>query len=127
MNKYVPANVEWFIAVEIEEFQVESETENLVYLNHILVKATSAEMAYQKAIKLCEQSNQKYQNSDGKTVTCRFRGLYDLFPIHDALEDGAELSFANLDSLSESEIQKLVRSKDELDLFRPSDTQEVQQ
>lgn len=116
---FIPENVQWFIAVQVEEFQIEGESENLVYLNHILIKAISAEMAYTRAQEICGQSNHQYKNFEGNLVTCKFRGLYDLFPIHDELEDGKELSFINMDRLLEEEISKLVRSKDELDIFRP--------
>jgi hypothetical protein len=123
---FVPNNVKWFIAVQVEEFQVEGEAENLVYLNNILVKANSPETAYTRALDLCKQSNHEYQNSDEKTVVCKFRGLNDLFPIHDELEDGAELSFTSLGNLSEEEVMRIVRTKDQLELFHP-DMQEVPQ
>jgi len=60
----------------------------------------------------------------GKLVTTRFRGLSFLDVIHDPLEHGSELVFHSNIGVSPDELRKLLRSKEQLELFRPANDPE---
>jgi hypothetical protein len=61
----------------------------------------------------------EYLNSAGKLVTARFRGLSFLDVIHDPPEHGSELMFHSNIGVGPDELRKLLRSKEQLELFRP--------
>ena len=90
---YIPKNAKWWLADLTVEFIVQGEQGNTVHYNLTLVRADSAEEAYSKAVRLGQQHEMNYTNTDGKHVTVRFRGLKDLAVIHGDMEDGAELLF----------------------------------
>ena len=54
-----------------------------------------------------------------KVVTIRFRGLSFLDVIPDPLEHGSELMFHSNVGVGPDELHKLLRSKEELELFLP--------
>ena len=117
---FIPKGTEWFIGELVEEFKVAGQAENLVHINMILIKAGSAEVAYQKAIAFGQPANMTYRNTDGVEVTVRFRGLRDLYPVHDRLEDGAELLYEEHEGLSDEAIAEMVKPKEALAIFGPT-------
>jgi hypothetical protein len=116
---YIPADAKWYLADIIEEIQVQDHPQNVIHINMMLVRADSPEEAYTKAIELGEQSNTSYENSAGSLVTISFRGLRDLYVIHDELEHGAELIYEQKVGLTQGQIAALVREKEHLSVFRP--------
>jgi hypothetical protein len=121
MNKvFIPGNTEWFIGELVEEFKAADQTENLVHINTILIEANSPEVAYEKALALGELANRVFTNTDGVDVTVRFRGLRGLYPIHDRLEDGAELLYEEREGMSDEAIAKMVKPKEALAVFSPT-------
>src|ERR1051326_8553972 len=90
---YVPENTKWRLAKIVEEITVEGGPRNVVHRNTRLIRADSAEDAYEYALKFGEECEMSYPNPDGKLVKSRFRGLAELSPIHDELEHGAELFY----------------------------------
>jgi hypothetical protein len=108
---YIPADAKWYLADIIEEIQVQGHPLNVIHINMLLVRADSPEEAYIKAIELGEQCNTSYENSAGSLVTISFRGLRDLYVIHDELEHGAELIYEQKVGLTQGQIAALVREK----------------
>jgi CBS-domain-containing membrane protein len=60
----------------------------------------------------------EYFNPAGNLVTIKFRGISFMDVIHDALEDGAELTFSSQIDVAPDELKRMLRSKEELTLFR---------
>ena len=92
---------------------------NVVHVNLLLIDTTSPDDAYEKAIKLGKESEQMYENTDGRQVRVVFRGLRDLNVVPDALEHGAELAFSEEIGVPESELAASLRGKKELAIFLP--------
>ena len=117
MPRWVPKNIEWFLAQLMQEFTFANGDGPLLWVNTILVQATSLEEAYSKAMERGEGYNEKYTNTDQVEVTCKFRGLRDLYLIYEKLEDGAELIWTEYDDLDEAQIAAMVTEKDSLAAF----------
>ena len=107
-----------YLADVVLEHTVEGDSRNVVHINIHLIEAESPARAYEKACALGRDSEQVYANSDGKGVRVLFRGLRDLNVIHDALEDGAELTFERFESVPEGKLAGWVSSKESLAIFR---------
>jgi hypothetical protein len=118
---YIPPDARWYLADIVEEFRIESEPENIVHTNTILVRADSPEEAYQSALALGKEGEITYTNPEGKTVQVYFRGLRALNVIHGELEHGAELIYDKRTGMSESDLARWVSAKDDLEVFRPRD------
>ena len=116
---YVPKDAEWYLAEIVEELTVADDSRNVVWKNLTLVHASSPDDAYERALQLGRSGETEYLNSAGKLVTIRFRGLSFLDVIHDPLEHGSELMFHSNIGVAPAELSKLIRSKEELELFRP--------
>jgi hypothetical protein len=115
---YIPSDAKWYIAEIVLEIKIEDEEENIVEIDYLLVRADSPQEAYEEAIKLGEEHAGSYQNTDDKTVVTVFRGFRHLDVIHEELEHGAEIMYDRKESLSEEEVRKLIRPKEELNLFK---------
>jgi hypothetical protein len=116
---FIPANAKWYLADIVEEIQVQDDSQNVIHINTVLVRADSPEEAHAKALELGEQCNRAYENSAGNNVTISFRGLRDLYVIHDELEHGAELFYDERFGLTEEQIVALVCEKENLSVFQP--------
>jgi hypothetical protein len=116
---FVPKNAEWYLAELVEELTVADDPLNVVWRNLTLVHANSPDEAYEQALQLGRLGDTEYMNSAGKLVTSRFRGLSFLDVVHDPLEHGAELMFHSSVGVSPDDVRKLLRSKEELELFLP--------
>ena len=114
MQKWIPEDMEWFLAELIQQFAYANEDKRDVWVNTILVKASNPEEAYEKALKFGEAYNEKYINSDEVEVTVTFRGLRNLYLVYDKLEDGAEIIYEELEEISENEIAAMVTPKEQL-------------
>ena len=121
---YVPKDAEWYLAEIVQELTVEDDPRNVVWRNLTLVHASSPEDAYTRAMSLGNSGDTEYLNPAGKRVTVHFRGLSYLDVIHDALEHGAELMFHSNVGVSPEDLQKVLRSKEELQLFLPNERAE---
>jgi hypothetical protein len=116
---YVPNDVKWFIAEIVEEITVEGDPRNVVHVNYNLIRADSPEEAYNKALELGRGGETQYENSEGKQVSVRFRGLRNLRVVYDELEHGAELMFEESIGMSSLDLQKMLKPKEELETFIP--------
>jgi hypothetical protein len=117
---FIPENTEWFIGELVEEFKAADQTENLVHINTILIRADSPETAYEKALTFGEAVNRVFINTDGIEIRVSFRGLRGLYPVYDRLEDGAELLYEERKGMSDEVIAKMVKPKEELAVFSPT-------
>ena len=84
-----------------------------------LIRADSPEEAYKKALTYGNDEEISYNNTDGKLVTFKFRGLGNLDVIHEELKDGAEISYQENVDVPEQKIQSWIRLKNELSIFAP--------
>ena len=116
---YVPKNARWFLAQLVEEIRVEGAKLNIVHINYVIVEAASPEDAYARALEMGHQGSREYLNPGGKKVCISFRGLRDLDVIHDQLEHGCEIMFEEKLGIDDKRIQKLLRAKEELEVFSP--------
>lgn len=116
---YIPKDARWYLADIIEEIKLEGEKRSLVHVNIVLVESDSSENAYEKALELGHQCNHTYKNTEGKKVTCRFRGLHDLNVIHGELEHGTELIYQRRTGLTQSAVKRLISKKKDLGVFAP--------
>jgi len=119
---YIPPDAKWYLAEIVEEIRIESEPENIVHTNIVLVRADSPEEAYQSALALGREGEMTYTNPDGKAVWVHFRGLRDLNVIHGELEHGTELIYGKQTGMSESDLARWVSAKEDLGVFKPHDT-----
>jgi hypothetical protein len=116
---YIPKGAKWYLAEIVEQITVEDDPRIVVHTNMVLIHADSPEQAYEEASILGKQSDISYDNSEGKLVTIKFRGLHDLNVIYDKLEHGAELIYREDLVMYEQEIQSLVSAKKDLGVFAP--------
>lgn len=116
---FISKDAKWYIADIVEELHVEGEDTSLVHINLTLIRADSPDEAYQRSLEVGQRSEMTYPNPEGAIVTVRFRGLRNLHVIHEPLEHGSELLYERQEAASEAQIQKLLRSKAELNVFLP--------
>ena len=114
---YIPPNAQWYVAELVEEICVEGDARNVVHRNLVLVKASSPEDAYRRAMDLGQQRELTYRNPEGRTVVSRFRGLRELDVVHDPLEHGAELRFCEDISVPEERVATWLKTKEQLNVF----------
>ncbi len=118
---YNSERAKWYLAEIVTEMKMAGEHENVVHNNLILIRASSAEEAYEKAMARGRDMGDTYQSPEGETVTIFFRGLSDLNVIQDELEDGAEIAYEEMLDLSEEDIKEMLQSKDDLGVFQPDE------
>jgi hypothetical protein len=116
---YIPADGRWRLADLIVEFAIGGERGKVVHYNLTLVRADSAEEAYAKAVGFGERHEDTYTNTNGLLVKTRFRGLRDLTPIYEDLEDGAELLYEEGSDVTEDRILAAIKPKEKLAAFEP--------
>jgi hypothetical protein len=111
--------VEWFLAELVMKITVAGDLRNVVHQNIILVRASSPEDAYEKALGFGRGQETSYHNPSGKAVQFSFEGLSSLVQVYEELEDGAEISFRSKIGLSEKQIRSLVLPRTSLQAFLP--------
>ena len=116
---YIPEDAKWYVADVVEEITVEDDPRNVIHTNLVLIRADSPEEAYDKAVELGSAGETSYENTDGKRVAIRFLGLHQLNVICDDLTHGAELGYTENLGMDEPAIQRWLRPKEELGVFRP--------
>ena len=117
---YTPKNVQWYLAELVMEYKIEGDSRNVIHINTILVRADLLEEAFEKAEQLGRQGEDTYCNEKNQQVIWKYRGLRDLNFIYEELEHGAELIFEEKINLSEDEVQEIITSKSQLNVFCPN-------
>ncbi len=120
MAKWIPKDMEWFLAELIQQFTF-LDGSHSIYVNTVLVKSDSIEQAYEKALEFGKVYNYSFTNSDGEEVRVSFRGLRDLYVIYEKLEDGAEIIYEEYDEITDDEITAMVTPKEKLAAFEKHD------
>jgi hypothetical protein len=119
-DKISNQNGEWYIAEIVEKCEPaeRNQTQDLrrvtTWGNHHLIKAKSPEEAFNKAVKLGEEKNYKFINSDGIEMESIFVGIGELLPIYEDIEDGAEIMWTDYGNISNRKAERFVKSKKEL-------------
>jgi hypothetical protein len=116
---FIPKDAHWYLADIVLEHRIEDDPRNVVHINTYLIEARSPDQAYEKAVALGREAEQEYLNTDGKQVRVIFRGLRELNVIHEELEDGAELSYAESFGVPEERLREWTPSKEQLGVFAP--------
>jgi hypothetical protein len=114
---YIPDDAKWYLADIVIEHKIEDEPRNVIHINTVLVRASSPERAYARAIKLGQEAEHEYKNTEDKTVRVVFRGLRDLTVIYDKLRSGSELIYQERIGQTEEQVAKLISPKSELAIF----------
>lgn len=117
---FIPKGAHWYLADIVLEHTVEGEGQNVVHVNTHLVEAESPEQAYEKALALGRSAEREYANTQGNQVRVTFRGLRELNVIHEALEDGAELTYSETVGVAEDQLRGWVTPKEQLAVFAPA-------
>jgi len=109
---------QWYLATIVMLITVEGEQKNVVHKNLHLIQAESDEVAYDKALKLGDDSETSYVNSKDQLVNISFYGLAELEEtIELDIYDGVELKFDELEDVNPSQLTTLVSLKKDLSLF----------
>jgi hypothetical protein len=117
-NEQTIMNPEWYLAELVMKVTVAGDPRNVVHQNLTLIRASTPEEAYEKAIKFGKDGEDVYNNPEGKAVNIRFEGVSDLTQIYEDLEDGSELAFSETVGMPEERIRALVPPRDRLPAFR---------
>ena len=115
---YFSSNSKWYLAELVNEITVTGDLRNVIHKNLTLVRADGADEAYQKALAFGQQAELSYFNPAGQRVQIVFRGLAGLYVITDELEDGAEILFEERIGMPREDLEKWIKSKGELSVFR---------
>jgi len=118
----------WWIGSYIERFEFHDEDRSnpnrrcLAYENTVLLKAKNRDDAYRKLVALGSvETSECWDTATGRRGLWRFEGPTQLLPIHDEIEDGAEVLWTVHRNRSVRRIQSLVRTKKQLPVFDDSE------
>ena len=107
------------LADVVLEHQIESEPRNVVHIDTYLIEAGSPDEAFEKGMAVGRENEREYQNTDDRIVRVIFRGLRELNVIHDPLEDGSEIMYAEHVGVTEEKLQQWCRPREKLGVFAP--------
>ena len=104
----------WYASRLILKCTVGNQISDFLFSEQVrLIEASNAEEAYTKALKLGQEEECEYLNSEQQKVVWTFKGLFDLDCIN-SLQDGAEITSKRfIDQSSDN----LIVAKDELSIF----------
>ena len=104
----------WYASRLIVKRTVGNQISDFVYDEQVrLIDANNVEEAYAKAMKLGQEEECEYLNSEEQKVKWTFEGLFDLDYIN-SLNDGAEITSKRFIAQSSDD---LIVSKDQLPIF----------
>lgn len=119
-DKISNQNGDWYIVEIVEKCEPAERNEKqdlrrvTTWGNHHLIKAESPEKAFDKAVKLGEEKNYKFTNSNGIEMENSFVGIGELLPIYEDIEDGAEIMWTDYGNISNRRAERFVKNKKEL-------------
>ena len=114
--------VGWYVAsylirfVELDDPEKDAlHEEFLVWENTIIIKADSLDEAYAKVVAVAERETIPYKGGPNEVpVQWVFEGVTQLLPIHEELEDGAEIMWAEHDPIRLGELRQRARTLGEI-------------
>jgi hypothetical protein len=119
-------NGDWYIVEIIEKCEPVNRDEKKdlrrvnTWGNHHLIKASSPEKAFDKAVKIGREGEYKFINADKIEMEWIFVGIGDLLPIYEDIEDGAELMWTDYGFISNKRTMRMPYEKKELmNLIKP--------
>jgi Domain of unknown function (DUF4288) len=115
----------WWIATYFlraawdDEVVPTDESTHTVWENTIILTAPDRDAAHEKALSLARADEASFDDADNpaRAGRWRFEGMRSLLPIHDRLEDGAEILWEEHQDLALSQLKRWIRSKAELEAF----------
>ena len=119
-EKILNPNRNWFIVEIIEKCEPVERDESrdlrrvTTWRNHHLIKANSAEEAFDKAEKIGRENEYKFINTDNLEMEWIFVGIGELLPIYENIEDGAELMWNDCGFISNRRTMRMPYKKEEL-------------
>lgn len=113
--------VGWYVAsylirfIEINDPNKNDQEERfLSWENTIIVRASDLDGAYEKAVKIAQDTTDPYLGGpDAVPVQWVFEGITELLPIYEELEDGAEIMWSKHGLRKLKNLKKLVRGRHE--------------
>jgi hypothetical protein len=115
---YIPSDAHWYVAELVQEITVEGDSRNVIHKKLMLIRADGPDQAYEKAVKLGRESENSYENPEGRKVQFRFRGLSELMVVYDEISDGAELLYEQKVGVPNEQIERWIQPKERLSSFR---------
>ena len=109
----------WYVAELTVRFDISGQPDYLYHVNTILLLATSADAALEKANGFGIQHNYEFTNTDGESVTSQFVGLRQLFASDEELKDGTELFYEEVYRPRGSSEDEFMKTKRRLAAFSP--------
>jgi hypothetical protein len=110
---YVGSYVIRFIELD-EAGNDDPERDFLVWENTVIVRAGDLDEAYRKVVAVGEGTTTPYRGGDeGLPVQWVFEGVTELLPIYEALEDGAEILWAEHESVRLADLRERAASLQE--------------
>ena len=114
--------IDWYVGsyvirlIELDEAgNDDPEREFLVWENTVIVRAEDLDEAYRKVVAIGEGAATPYQGGEkGVPVQWVFEGVTELIPIYEALEDGAEIMWAEHESVRLSGLRERAVSVHEI-------------
>ena len=113
-------NENWYIVEIIEKCEPVDRNEKqdlrrvTTWENHHLIKTSSPEKTFDKAIRLGKEAEYKFTNTDKIEMEWIFVGIGELLPIYDEnIEDGTELMWKDYGFISDRRTKRLVFDKQE--------------
>ena len=109
----------WWVFNEVEQWlpnkqkKVSPTSRSPVWENTRLIRATTRDEAYKKAVRLCHSGHPS--KTDGGEW--RFAGISLLLPVYEKIEDGVEILWTDRGLMSGDRIEKLVKTKAQLPVF----------
>jgi hypothetical protein len=83
--------------------------------NTIILRAFNFDDAYSRVLELAALETNPYKGGpEGIDVKWEFVGVTELLPIHEELEDGAEIMYQEHDQKKLADLRAMVKEKDEL-------------
>ena len=114
----------WWIATYIERAAWDDEphpspnSRCLAWENTIILQAPDREAAYAKAVSLASQYSSEFEDDSGnRKGHWVYEGLTSLLPIHDELQDGAEILWVEHRNRTVRKVRSWVRRKEQLEAF----------
>ncbi len=107
----------WYVAEIVMEITVDGDARNVIHQNLVLIRAESAEEAYESAVGIGKSGESSYCNPEGRAVSISFVGLSQLDLVHEDLEHGAEILFNYRVGVSPEQVRELVHPPEQLRAF----------
>ena len=90
------------------------ESRFLSWENTVLIKATSIEEAYDKTIKIGEESTEPYKGGpQGVDVQWVLEGVTEVLPVYEEIEDGSEIMWNERPPRKLKSLRALIRKRDQ--------------